>query len=469
MGPDGAGWSMGQVLGFSHCKEFGSVSTTPDSTPSSTEGGNEESDFPELQTARDWSEDEEGEGGRESPSVWGTPRQNSYELTFSYIAFADTEGTHPRRDSSAGGGRRQRRGRPGGLSRTDTTETLLPDSPQAEPAFPQWDPAFSLNSAEEEERQGKDKGSPVALHGVQPSQPPSSPLERRLELRLWPERAAGLEGHIPDAQTHDTDCGAPLNSSPVPLHPTADTIVSTETTTLLTAVLQGAGHADASSSFIGQNTQEEPISEQWFTALSQSESPARHVQVTAVSELIYWKDAQKTGVVFTGLVVSLIALSQLSIISVVSNLAFAIICVTITLRLYYKTLHALNKSDGANPFQWYLDYDISLSKEQSQRYMDRAILMGTSATTELRKLFLVDDVTESFKFALLMYLLTYIGAVFNGLTLLIIAVICAFSLPMLYRQHQAQVDQYVGLVTGLLIDIRNKIQAKIPSAKPKEE
>ncbi|XP_015196598.2 reticulon-2a isoform X2 [Lepisosteus oculatus] len=486
MGPDGAGWSMGQVLGFAHCKESGSVSTTPDSTPPSTEGGNEESDFPDLHTAREWSEDEEeGEDGQGSPSVWGTPRQSSYELTFSYIAFSEPEG----------GGTRRRRGRAAsGMSRTDTVETLLPESPQADTSFQQWDPAFSMGT---EEAEG---GCCCPAVGRQEAE---LPLVPPMELRLQPSTATVLQGGAlvrltqdsqvsepsVDSLTRDTWVSEPSverlaqdtwdskpsadrlaqdtwvsepsadsermtpgDSSPVLLHPSTD------------AALSGAGSVDMSST-IGQSTQEEPNSERWFTAFSQSEG---HVQV-AVSELIYWKDAQRTGVVFTGLVVSLIALSQLSIISVGSNLAFAVLCVTITLRLYYKTLQALHKSDGANPFQWYLDYDISVSKELTQRCMDRVVLMATTAATELRRLFLVDNFLDSFKFALLMYLLTYIGAVFNGLTLLIMAVICAFSLPLLYRQHQTQIDQYMGLVTGLITDITNKIQAKIPSAKPKEQ
>lgn len=100
-------------------------------------GGNEESDFPELQTAREWSDDEEGleddDACLSSSSVWGTPRQNSFELTFSYIAFSESDGSS-RRDS----GRRRTggRGSRGSLHRTDTLETqVLPDSPAVE-----WDP-----------------------------------------------------------------------------------------------------------------------------------------------------------------------------------------------------------------------------------------------------------------------------------------------------------------------------------------
>ncbi|XP_062995849.1 reticulon-2-like [Elgaria multicarinata webbii] len=108
---------MGQVLGFAHCKESPSTAST---TPDSTDGGNDESDFPELQTAREFSEDEEEEASVE----WGTPR----ELTFSYITIAaplsgsPTLGEHgprSRRDSQT------RRAR-GPLPRTETCETFVP-------------------------------------------------------------------------------------------------------------------------------------------------------------------------------------------------------------------------------------------------------------------------------------------------------------------------------------------------------
>uniref|UniRef100_A0A671RNT3 Uncharacterized protein n=1 Tax=Sinocyclocheilus anshuiensis TaxID=1608454 RepID=A0A671RNT3_9TELE len=118
-------------------------------------GGNEESDFPELQTAREWSDDDEGleddDACLSSSSVWGTPRQNSFELTFSYIAFSESDGSS-RRDS----GRRRTGGRGGrgSLLRMDTLETQgPPDSPAVD-----WDPHAFLTvegegDAEEESLQ----------------------------------------------------------------------------------------------------------------------------------------------------------------------------------------------------------------------------------------------------------------------------------------------------------------------------
>ena len=73
--------------------------------------------------------------------------------------------------------------------------------------------------------------------------------------------------------------------------------------------------------------------------------------VSAVMDLIYWKDTERTGMVFTGLVVGLLFLFQLSIITVVSTLSLAIMCFTISIRIYCKVLHALQLRDSAHPFK----------------------------------------------------------------------------------------------------------------------
>lgn len=72
-------------------------------------GGNDDSDFRELHTAREFSEDDEEETTSQD---WGTPR----ELTFSYIAFDGLVGSGARRDSAA------RRPRPQGRSVSETRD-----------------------------------------------------------------------------------------------------------------------------------------------------------------------------------------------------------------------------------------------------------------------------------------------------------------------------------------------------------
>lgn len=72
------------------------------------------------------------------------------------------------------------------------------------------------------------------------------------------------------------------------------------------------------------------------------------------------------------------------------------------------------------PFREYLDTDLTLSQERVQQMSTVAVSHFNAATTELRRLFLVEDLVDSIKFGVLLYCLTYVGALFNGMTLIIL-------------------------------------------------
>uniref|UniRef100_A0A8C6WF81 Reticulon n=1 Tax=Neogobius melanostomus TaxID=47308 RepID=A0A8C6WF81_9GOBI len=165
-------------------------------------------------------------------------------------------------------------------------------------------------------------------------------------------------------------------------------------------------------------------------------------------DLIYWKDMERSGMVLTGLVVGLLSLFQLSIISVLSTISLAVMCFTISVRLYYHVLYILNWGDGAHPFKSYLDLDISLSGEMADKCMQKAIVTILSVVDALKRLFFVGSLFNSLKFLFLLYLVTFVGKVFNGLTLLIISVIAVFSFPLFYERHQEQVDSVFAKVQG---------------------
>ncbi|MCI4385989.1 hypothetical protein PGIGA_G00057100 [Pangasianodon gigas] len=174
-----------------------------------------------------------------------------------------------------------------------------------------------------------------------------------------------------------------------------------------------------------------------------------------VMDLIYWKDTERTGMVFTGLVVGLLSLFQLSIITVLSTLSLAIVCFTISVRIYCKLLNALQLRDGAHPFQTYLEVDIGLSGDQAEHYMQRTIFLCFAALDTLKRLVFVASLFDSLKFLLLMYLVTYLGALCNGLTLLIIVVIAIFSVPLFYSRHQEKVDSWVSKVQAHVDNIKD--------------
>ncbi|XP_069706349.1 reticulon-4 isoform X2 [Phaenicophaeus curvirostris] len=190
---------------------------------------------------------------------------------------------------------------------------------------------------------------------------------------------------------------------------------------------------------------------------------------SSVVDLLYWRDIKKTGVVFGASLFLLLSLTVFSIVSVTAYIALALLSVTISFRIYKGVIQAIQKSDEGHPFRAYLESDVAVSEELIQKYSNVVLGHVNGTVKELRRLFLVDDLVDSLKFAVLMWIFTYVGALFNGLTLLILALISLFSVPVIYERHQAQIDHYLGLVNKNVKDAMAKIQAKIPGLKRKTE
>ncbi|KAM9482163.1 reticulon-4a [Clarias gariepinus] len=186
-------------------------------------------------------------------------------------------------------------------------------------------------------------------------------------------------------------------------------------------------------------------------------------------DLLYWRDVQKTACVFGATLSLLISLSLLSIISVCSYIALTLLSVTICFRIYRGVTDALQKSENAHPFKLYLEQNVLLPADVIHKHDDILLKYINATFNELKHLFLVEDLIDSLKFAVLLWVLTYVGSVFNGLTLLIIGDVAAFTCPILYEKHKMQIDHYYGLVKDNLQDVLKKIQAKIHGIKNKDE
>ncbi|XP_018547799.1 reticulon-2b [Lates calcarifer] len=176
---------------------------------------------------------------------------------------------------------------------------------------------------------------------------------------------------------------------------------------------------------------------------------------TKLVDLVYWRNMRKTCVVFTGLVVCLVSLFQLSTITVLSHICLGVMCVTFSLRLYYKLLELLRWNPGVHPFQSYLDYDSSLTDKDTVMLVEEVVLLIAFAVTEIKRLLFIDSMIDSIKFVVLLYLLTYVGVLANGLTLIITAVIAIFSLPLLYKKQQVRIRRVVRAVKAFVKKIKN--------------
>lgn len=184
--------------------------------------------------------------------------------------------------------------------------------------------------------------------------------------------------------------------------------------------------------------------------------------INPLVDLIYWRDVKKTGVVFGSLMVILLSLAYLSLISVVAYTSLALLSGTITFRVYKNIMQAIQKSQDGHPFKAILEMDTDLPSEKVHEATDVIVSQINSTVSELKRLFLVEDLVDSVKFGCLLWCLTYLGSWFNGLTLVILAVVALFSLPKVYEQNQTQIDQYVGLVRSQVNDVMSKVKAALP-------
>merc|ERR1712032_1755708 len=141
-----------------------------------------------------------------------------------------------------------------------------------------------------------------------------------------------------------------------------------------------------------------------------------------VRSLGYWDNPRDSGIVCGALLVCLLAVRYISLISVIGNLSLALVTATMSFRIYKSVLAAL-----------------------------KAII-------------LVENVVESAKFALGMYLVSYLGALMTGLTLVTLAWVGIFSLPRIYKDNQAKIDEALLPLLTKYEELAGKVSAALPAS-----
>nr|AAT64122.1 reticulon 6-a1(1576/1860) [Danio rerio] len=190
---------------------------------------------------------------------------------------------------------------------------------------------------------------------------------------------------------------------------------------------------------------------------------------TAVLQLLYWRDVRASALVLGSLLLLLLFLSCCSVISVLSYSALCLLTLTLSTRVFTAVLQAMRKTEDGHPFRQYLERDVLLSADAVHTHSEALLRRINTALVELRRLFLVEDLVDSLKLAVGLWLLTYVGSWFNGLTLLIIALIGAFSGPIAYERHQSEIDQFISMINTQMREALGKVLAMVPGGKKKSD
>ncbi|XP_045768873.1 reticulon-1 isoform X2 [Maniola jurtina] len=188
-----------------------------------------------------------------------------------------------------------------------------------------------------------------------------------------------------------------------------------------------------------------------------------------VESLIYWRSAARSGAALGAGLALLVALACCSVVSVLAYSSLLALSAAVAFRIYKNVLQAVQKTNEGHPFKWLLEKDLSVSAERAQSLAAAATAHLNAALNELRRLFLVEDLVDSLKFGVLLWCLTYVGACFNGITLIILAWIALFSLPKAYEMNKAQVDANLELARSKINEISAKVRAAVPLGRKAED
>lgn len=201
--------------------------------------------------------------------------------------------------------------------------------------------------------------------------------------------------------------------------------------------------------------------------------PARWMKENGVDQrvidLIYWRCLKKTGIMVAIILVFLFSLTVYTFLSVVTFFSMALLTVSLLYRVGMTVMGAIQKSGTENPFKTALEGDMDIPKEKAVEFVEAGIDHLNCYSKELRRLFLVEDIVDSIKFGLLLWVLSYVGAWFSALTLIIVGVIVVFSVPRLYEDHQEKVDEYVRLARTQVGAIIEKAKSKLPAKLQKQK
>jgi len=192
----------------------------------------------------------------------------------------------------------------------------------------------------------------------------------------------------------------------------------------------------------------------------------------ALPSILYWEDPVTTGGLFGSVLVVLLSLTSYSLITVVSYSCLTALLAVLGVKLYSYVMVMMKKAEpGSDPLAMIAAMPVTVPTETITNMSPCVAGSLNKFTTELRRLFLVEDMVDTIKFGLSLWLLTYIGSWFNMLTLLILAWITLFVSPKLYQQNKSQVDEILAQVMTQLEEIKGKVLALIPnkSAVKKEE
>merc|ERR1719320_669203 len=107
--------------------------------------------------------------------------------------------------------------------------------------------------------------------------------------------------------------------------------------------------------------------------------------------------------------------------------------------------------------------------KESKREPSSPTDIVNSGLSELKKLFFCENMIDTAKFGTSLYCLTYIGSWFHFLTIIILTWTGLFTLPRVYLNNQAAIDDLVKTIKLNVDGVKEKVSALFPAKASVDE
>lgn len=191
-------------------------------------------------------------------------------------------------------------------------------------------------------------------------------------------------------------------------------------------------------------------------------SKATNPFIMGFEKTYQWDNPINSGIVFGSVLVTLISICYYSLISVVAYASLTTLLAVLSLKIYTYVMVTFLKKESTNPIAKFASYEMTIPEDKVNQMSSKATTKLNATLLELRRLFLVDNMLDSVKFGLSLWVLTYIGSWFNAMTLILMAWVGLFTVPKIYLLNKTQIDPVLEKVKAQLSEISGKVTAMIP-------
>lgn len=194
----------------------------------------------------------------------------------------------------------------------------------------------------------------------------------------------------------------------------------------------------------------------------------KKIQVPAyVSDLLLWKNPKLSGIVFGTELVLLISLASFSLLTVIGSLMLLALSAVGAYRFYLALMFRI-KGTPDQTFEKLSKYDVSLPKEKIKQLTSLLEEDVNKVIRKTKSIILWDNITSSSLAFIGFYFVYCIGSIFNTLTLLILGLVTAFTLPKVYQIYKEPIDSVIEKTTAYIHLGVKQVLKKLPFLSKKK-